>query len=44
MSHLTQLKLALHLMLDLQPDERGNVLAAAVTSGGHSIALTLNAN
>ena len=44
MSHVTQLKLAVHLLLDVQPDERGNVLAAAVMSGGRSIALPLNAN
>ena len=44
MSHVTQLKLARRSMLDPQPDERGNLLAAAVMSGDRSIALPLNAN
>ena len=44
MNHVNRLKLALDLILDLQPDERGNLLAAAVMSGGRSIALPLNAN
>jgi hypothetical protein len=44
MKHVTELKLALQLMVDLQPDDRGNLLAAAVMSGGRRIALPLNAN
>jgi hypothetical protein len=32
------------VLVDPEPDERGNVLAMAVIDGGRVIALTLNAN
>ena len=39
-----ELQPAVRLVLDQQPDERGNLSTAAVMDGGRMIALTLNAN
>jgi hypothetical protein len=39
-----ELAQALGLVLDPEPDERGNLTTAAVTAGGRMIALTLNSN
>ena len=39
-----QITQAVGLILDREPDERGNLLAAALMSGGRRIALTVNAN
>ncbi len=33
-----------HVLVDPEPDERGNVLAMAVIEGGRNVALALNAN
>ena len=38
------LKPALRLVLDNEPDERGNLSTAAVIDDGRLVALTLNAN
>jgi hypothetical protein len=39
-----ELKQALRLVLDPEPDERGNLTTAAVITGGRMVALTLNSN
>ena len=39
-----QLKPAVRLVLDIEPDERGNLSTAAVMDDGRLVALTLNAN
>ncbi len=44
MSSRLELKPAVRLVFDPQPDERGNLSTAAVMDGGRMIALTLNSN
>ena len=44
MNSRLELKPAVRLMIDPQPDERGNLSIAAVMGGGRMIALTLNSN
>jgi hypothetical protein len=39
-----ELKPAVRLALDAEPDERGNLSTAAVMDDGRLVALTLNAN
>jgi hypothetical protein len=39
-----ELRPAVRVALDPEPDERGNVTTAAVFDGGRMIAMTLNAN
>jgi len=39
-----ELKPALGVALDTEPDARGNLMTAALVQGGRRIALTLNAN
>jgi hypothetical protein len=42
-SNLT-LRLVLHVVQDPKPDERGQLMLAAVLEGGEMVALTLSAN
>jgi hypothetical protein len=42
--HLTRAPFVTALRLDPTPDERGNVLAFAVMTNDHRIALTFNVN
>ena len=41
---MTESNLALRLILDPVPDERGNLVAAAILGTGRMIAMTVNAN
>jgi hypothetical protein len=38
------LRLVLHVVQDPEPDDRGQLMLAAVTEGGHTVALSLSAN
>ena len=38
------LRLALHVVQDPEPDERGQLMLAVITEGGQTVALTLSAN
>lgn len=42
-SNLT-LRLVLQVLLDPEPDDRGQLMVAAITDGGQTVALTLSAN
>ena len=42
-SNLT-LRLVLYVVQDPEPDDRGQLMLAAVTEGGQTVALTLSAN
>ena len=38
------LRLVLQVLLDPEPDDRGQLMVAAITDGGQTVALTLSAN
>ena len=38
------LRLVVQVVLDPEPDDRGQLMVAAITDGGQTVALTLSAN